>query len=180
MSNSPSNLTLNGYRVYGKLNLDPFRTDVRAVLNIPERGPLRGIFLSYVEAQDSAPVTVPLVGIVSQRLLPRVGGGRVVASEVMKGTLRIKELLRDESRYSELYDAIRANTSRAYSSVFVADSSDCLRSVSLNICSRVKSSKSNSGNRYLRLFNSAATPFLACSSSRCIWNGTASISFKSW
>jgi hypothetical protein len=32
----------------------------------------------------------------------------------------------------------------------------------------------------LRLFNSAATPFLACSSSSCIWNGTASISFKSW
>jgi twitching motility protein PilT len=48
-----------------------------------------------------------LVGIVSQRLLPRVGGGRVVASEVMKGTLRVKELLRDETRYSELYDAIR-------------------------------------------------------------------------
>lgn len=48
-----------------------------------------------------------LVGIVSQRLLPRVGGGRVVAAEVMRGTLRIKDLLRDETRYNELYDALK-------------------------------------------------------------------------
>ncbi len=49
-----------------------------------------------------------LVGIVSQRLLPRRGGsGRVAAMEVVKATLRIKDLVRDENRTHELYDAIR-------------------------------------------------------------------------
>ena len=49
-----------------------------------------------------------LVGIVSQRLVPRSDRpGRVAAMEVMKGTLRIKDLVRDDERTSELYDAIR-------------------------------------------------------------------------
>jgi len=49
-----------------------------------------------------------LVGIVSQRLLPRGdGAGRVAAMEILKGTLRIKDLVRDEERTGELYDALR-------------------------------------------------------------------------
>jgi twitching motility protein PilT len=48
-----------------------------------------------------------LVGIVSQRLLPQLGGGRVVAMEIMKGTLRVKDLLRDETRHNELYEAVK-------------------------------------------------------------------------
>ncbi len=49
-----------------------------------------------------------LLGIVSQRLLPRRGGnGRVAAMEVVKATLRIKDLVRDEERTHELYDAVR-------------------------------------------------------------------------
>ena len=49
-----------------------------------------------------------LVGIVSQRLLPRAGGrGRVAALEIMKGTLRIKDLVKDETRTHELYDALK-------------------------------------------------------------------------
>ncbi|MEX2540368.1 MAG: PilT/PilU family type 4a pilus ATPase [Trueperaceae bacterium] len=48
-----------------------------------------------------------LVGIVSQRLLPRKPKGRVAAMEIMKGTLRIKDLIKDEDRSNELYDAVR-------------------------------------------------------------------------
>jgi len=49
-----------------------------------------------------------LVGIVSQRLLPRVGGGgRVAAMEILKGTLRIRDLIKDDQRTGEIYDAIR-------------------------------------------------------------------------
>jgi len=48
-----------------------------------------------------------LVGIVSQRLLPRVGGGRVAATEILKGTLRVKDLIRDEERTPELYDVLK-------------------------------------------------------------------------
>ena len=49
-----------------------------------------------------------LVGIVSQRLLPtKDGRGRVAALEILKGTLRIKDLIRDEDRTFELYDALK-------------------------------------------------------------------------
>lgn len=48
-----------------------------------------------------------LVGVVSQRLLPRKGGqGRVAATEILKGTLRVKDLIQDEERTHELYEAI--------------------------------------------------------------------------
>jgi twitching motility protein PilT len=49
-----------------------------------------------------------LVGIVSQRLLPRKDGrGRVAALEILKGTMRIKDLVKEENRIHELYDAIK-------------------------------------------------------------------------
>ena len=87
-----------GHLVFSTLHtLDTVRTVNRVMELFPphERNAARILFA------DS------LVGIVSQRLLPRAGGGRVAASEIMKGTLRIKDLLRDESRYGELYDALR-------------------------------------------------------------------------
>ena len=46
-----------------------------------------------------------LRGVVSQRLLPRVGGGRIPAVEVMVSNARIAELIR-ESRGDEIPDAI--------------------------------------------------------------------------
>ena len=48
-----------------------------------------------------------LRGVVSQRLLPRVGGGRVPAVEVMVTNARIQDLIR-ESRPDEISDAIAA------------------------------------------------------------------------
>lgn len=87
-----------GHLVFSTLHtLDTMRTVNRVLELFPphERASARVLFA------DS------LVGIVSQRLLPRVGGGRITASEVMKGTLRIKDLLRDEGRYGELHEALR-------------------------------------------------------------------------
>ncbi len=52
-----------------------------------------------------------LVGIVAQRLLPRAnGGGRVAATEILKGTLRVKDLVRDPERTPELYDVLQEAT----------------------------------------------------------------------
>ena len=49
-----------------------------------------------------------LIGIVSQRLLPRASGeGRIAAMEILKGTLRVKDLIRDEKRTNEIYEAIK-------------------------------------------------------------------------
>ena len=47
-----------------------------------------------------------LRGVVSQRLLPRVGGGRIVAAEVMVVTGRIADLIRDPTKTDEIRDAI--------------------------------------------------------------------------
>jgi twitching motility protein PilT len=48
-----------------------------------------------------------LRGVVSQRLLPRAGGGRVPAVEVMVSNARIQDLIR-ENRADEITDAIEA------------------------------------------------------------------------
>jgi len=48
-----------------------------------------------------------LRGVVSQRLLPRLGGGRVPAIEVMVTNARIQDLIR-ENRSDEIVDAIEA------------------------------------------------------------------------
>ena len=46
-----------------------------------------------------------LRGVISQRLLPRIGGGRVPAVEVMIGNARIADLIRD-NKPDEIADAI--------------------------------------------------------------------------
>jgi twitching motility protein PilT len=47
-----------------------------------------------------------LRGVVSQRLLPKVGGGRVAAVEVMVNTARIADLIRDPAKTDGIADAI--------------------------------------------------------------------------
>jgi twitching motility protein PilT len=47
-----------------------------------------------------------LRGVVSQRLVPRVGGGRVAAVEVMVNTARIADLIREPEKTEQIADAI--------------------------------------------------------------------------
>jgi twitching motility protein PilT len=47
-----------------------------------------------------------LRGVVSQRLLPKVGGGRVAAVEVMVNTARIADLIRDPAKTDGISEAI--------------------------------------------------------------------------
>jgi len=88
-----------GHLVFSTLHtIDTVRTVNRMIELFPphERGTARLLF------------SESLVGIVSQRLLPKVRNeGRIAALEILKGTLRIKDLIKDESRTNELYDAIR-------------------------------------------------------------------------
>ena len=87
-----------GHLVFSTLHtLDTVRTVNRVLELFPphERDTARILFAES------------LVGIVSQRLLPRKNGGRIAAMEIMKGTLRIKDLIKDEERSHELYDALR-------------------------------------------------------------------------
>ena len=88
-----------GHLVFSTLHtIDTVRTVNRMIELFPpyERGTARLLFAES------------LVGIVSQRLLPTVGGqDRIAALDILKGTLRIKDLIKDEARTNELYDAIR-------------------------------------------------------------------------
>jgi twitching motility protein PilT len=53
------------------------------------------VFPGDKQAQIRVQLAGSLTGIISQRLLPRVGGGRVAAFEVLTGTYAVRNLIRD-------------------------------------------------------------------------------------
>jgi twitching motility protein PilT len=68
-----------------------------------------GMFKSEEENQIRIRLADTLRWIVSQRLLPKVGGGRVAAFEVMKTNLRVRDsILHGESEGKTFYDIIEA------------------------------------------------------------------------
>ena len=63
------------------------------------------LFQDAKQSQIRAILAGVLRGVVSQRLLPRIGGGRVAAVEVMVANARIADLIRD-GKSEEISDAI--------------------------------------------------------------------------
>ncbi|MDV6374871.1 type IV pilus twitching motility protein PilT [Deinococcus arenicola] len=53
-----------------------------------------------------------IVGVVSQRLLPRLGGGRVLGMEIMLGTPTVRECIKDPERTEEIKQALLEGGSR--------------------------------------------------------------------
>lgn len=53
------------------------------------------IFPAHMRQQTANQLASVLLGVVSQRLIPKIGGGRVMAAEVMLGNSAIKSLIRD-------------------------------------------------------------------------------------
>src|SRR5215218_1014088 len=68
-------------------------------------GRMTEFFPAIKQPQIRSIVAGVLKGVISQRLLPRVDGGRVAAVEVMVTNARIADLIR-ESRPDEIHDAI--------------------------------------------------------------------------
>jgi twitching motility protein PilT len=68
-------------------------------------GRLTEFFPGVKQPQIRSILAGVLRGVISQRLLPRVGGGRVAAVEVMVTNARIADLIR-EARPDEVHDAI--------------------------------------------------------------------------
>jgi twitching motility protein PilT len=52
-----------------------------------------------LQQQVSSQLASVLLGVISQRLIPRVGGGRVVAAEIMIANSAIKTLIRENKNY---------------------------------------------------------------------------------
>jgi twitching motility protein PilT len=68
-----------------------------------------GMFSSEEENQIRTRLAGALKWVVCQRLLPKVGGGRVAAFEIMGTSLRVKDaILNGESEGSTLYDIMEA------------------------------------------------------------------------
>jgi twitching motility protein PilT len=71
---------------------------------------LLGMFDTEEEKQVRIRLADAMRYIVSQRLLPKVGGGRVAAFEIMGNDLRIKEvILQGESEGKTFYEITEAN-----------------------------------------------------------------------
>lgn len=57
------------------------------------------VFPSHLRQQVANQLAAVLVGVVSQRLIPKVGGGRIVAAEIMMANSAVKSLIRDGKTY---------------------------------------------------------------------------------
>jgi len=54
------------------------------------------VFLASQQEQIRVQLASCLVGVISQQLVPRANGGRIVATEVMTGTAAVKAMIRDK------------------------------------------------------------------------------------
>jgi twitching motility protein PilT len=57
------------------------------------------IFPTHLRQQVASQLASVLLGVVSQRLIPKVGGGRVLAAEILIGNSAVKSLIREEKSY---------------------------------------------------------------------------------
>lgn len=57
------------------------------------------IFPPHQQRQIRYQIASTLLGVVSQRLIPRIKGGRIVAVEILKSTAAIRNLIREEKTY---------------------------------------------------------------------------------
>jgi twitching motility protein PilT len=57
------------------------------------------VFPSHLRQQVSNQLAAVLLGVVSQRLIPKVGGGRVMASEILLANSAVRSLIRDGKTY---------------------------------------------------------------------------------
>ncbi len=85
---------------------------VLSTLHTIDAGQTMNRILGMFEQEDQPQVRHRLVDtirwVVSQRLLPRIGGGRVAAMEIMRTSLRVKDLiLNGESEEKSYYSVIR-------------------------------------------------------------------------
>ncbi len=65
------------------------------------------VFPPHQQGQVRAQLAFVVEGVITQQLLPKIGGGRVLAAEVMVATPAIRALVRDEKEH-QIYSTIQA------------------------------------------------------------------------
>jgi twitching motility protein PilT len=69
-----------------------------------------------------------LQAVISQRLVPKIGGGRVAAVEVMRATGTVRDCIKDKDRLEEIFDLIEEGRSQYGSQSFDQHLMDLVRS----------------------------------------------------
>ncbi|CAM3582047.1 PilT/PilU family type 4a pilus ATPase [Deinococcus frigens] len=69
-------------------------------------------FAPHERLQVRQSLSESVVGIVSQRLLPRLGGGRVLGMEILLGTPTVRECIKDPERTEEIKQALLEGSAR--------------------------------------------------------------------
>ncbi|MFC4452750.1 PilT/PilU family type 4a pilus ATPase [Deinococcus sonorensis] len=86
-----------GHLVFSTLHtLDAIRTVNRII----------DFFAPHERDQIRLGLSESLVGVVSQRLLPRMGGGRVLGMEILLGTPTVRDCIKDQDRMEEIKQAL--------------------------------------------------------------------------
>jgi twitching motility protein PilT len=65
------------------------------------------IFPSHQQGQVRSQLAFVIEGVVTQQLLPKIGGGRILAAEIMVATPAIRALIRDEKEH-QIYSMIQS------------------------------------------------------------------------
>jgi twitching motility protein PilT len=89
-----------GHLVFGTLHTSSAPQTIDRVIDV---------FPPHQQAQIRTQLSESLVGVVAQTLMPKVGGGRVAALEIMTSTAAVKNLIR-EGKTFQLPSIIETNT----------------------------------------------------------------------
>jgi len=92
------NVSETGHLVFATLHTNSCVQTINRIIDV---------FPPYQQPQIRAQLSFVLEGVISQQLLPKIGGGRCLAAEVMIPNVAIRNMMRDEKVHM-IYNAMQA------------------------------------------------------------------------
>jgi twitching motility protein PilT len=89
-----------GHLTFGTLHTNSCAQTINRIIDV---------FPTGQQAQVRAQLSLVLEGVLSQTLIPKIGGGRVMAMEIMVATPAIRNLIREE-KVHQIYSALQAGS----------------------------------------------------------------------
>jgi twitching motility protein PilT len=89
-----------GHLTFGTLHTNSCAQTINRIIDV---------FPTAQQAQVRAQLSLVLEGVLSQTLIPKIGGGRVMAMEIMVATPAIRNLIREE-KIHQIYSAIQSGS----------------------------------------------------------------------
>ena len=89
-----------GHLTFGTLHTSSCAQTINRIIDV---------FPAHQQGQVRAQLSLVLEGVLSQTLIPKIGGGRVMAMEIMVATPAIRNLIREEKAH-QIYSALQAGS----------------------------------------------------------------------